>query len=408
MFPTMNLSFYDLWISKLKILTFTTLYPNSVQPRHGIFIQERLRHLAKMDDISIQVVAPVPWFPFKSKRFGKYSLFSQVPKSEVLSNLKVIHPKFPVLPKIGMSISPILLAGFTYRAIRKIQKQGYDFDVIDCHYFYPDGVAAVLLGKILKKPVMVTARGSDINLIPNYYLPRKLIQWAAKNAQSVATVSENLKEKIALLGISLSKINVFRNGVDLKKFTPLEREKIRKQLNVSGFVMLSVGNLIELKGHHLVIEALSRLEGATLFIAGEGEMQRKLKLLANDLNVSDRVIFTGNVTQSELCELYNAADVLVLASSREGMANVVLESLACGTPVIATDVGGNREVVQNNEMGLILSDRSTESIVTGVQSILKKGRSRERIRAYAESLSWSEVSLQLKQCFNNICYNPVN
>lgn len=404
----MRLSFPDLWICKLKILTFTTLYPNAVQPRHGIFIQERLRHLAMQGNITIKVVAPVPWFPFKSRCFGKYAIYSKVLPAEVQADIEVYHPKFPVLPKIGMSISPLLLAGFAYPAIRKIQKEGYDFDVIDCHYFYPDGVAAVLLGKLLRKPVMVTARGSDINLIPEYFIPRKFIQWAAKNAQCIAAVSENLKEKIASLGTPLAKINVFRNGVDLDKFAPLDRNEIRRQFKLSGFTLLSVGNLIELKGHHLVIEALPRLQDVTLIIAGEGEMQSKLKSIAEDYNVTDRVIFTGNVTQTELCRLYNAADALILASSREGMANVVLESLACGTPVIATDVGGNREVIRSDELGLILDSRSTESIIMGVKTIIKQGRSREGIRAYAESLSWNETSLKLKECFNTICFNPAN
>lgn len=357
-------------------------------------------------DISFRVVAPVPWFPFRSKTFGRYSVYSSVPRREVRSEVMVYHPKYPVLPKVGMSISPVLLAMFTYRVLQKIQRGGYDFDIIDSHYFYPDGVAAVMLGKWLDKPVMITARGSDINLISKYYIPRKLIQWAARNARQIATVSQSLKDNLAELGVDKSRINVFRNGVDLTKFRPLDRDVIRNEMGLTKFTILSVGNLIELKGHHLIIEAMMNLPDVELIIVGEGEMRNRLETMASDYGVDDRVSFMGNVSQSELCKLYNSADVLVLASSREGMANVLLEAMACGTPVIATDAGGNREVIQGSNAGLIISVRCSEAIVSSIGQLKKQYPPRRSIREHAETLSWDDTSTSIKSCFNSICTNP--
>ncbi len=345
----------------------------------------------------------MPWFPFKHKKFVKYAVYANVPRQEEYSGIQIYHPRYPVFPKIGMNIAPLLLAGFTYQLLKKIERKGYNFDLIDAHYFYPDGVAAAILGNWLDKPVMITARGSDINLIPKYYLPRKMIKWAAHRAKKIAAVSESLKCELAGLGLEKSEIEVFRNGVDLNKFRPLNRTRIRQELNLSKFVLLSVGNLIELKGHHLVIQAMNKLPDSVLMIVGEGEMRHKLEKLALQSGVGDRVRFLDNVSQSELCKLYNAADVLVLASSREGMANVLLESLACGTPVIATNVGGNREVVQDREVGLILKTRSVEDIVSGIRSLKSSYPSRDSVRKYAETLSWSEISSSIKKSFSEIC-----
>lgn len=391
----------------MKVLTFTTLYPNESQPRHGIFIGERVRHLNDLEGLSFRVVAPVPWFPFRIKKLSKYSVYSTVPQQEVRSEIRVFHPRYPVLPKIGMSLSPILLAAFTYRYLKSIQRDGYDFDIIDSHYFYPDGVAAVILGKLLNKPVMVTARGSDITLIPNYYIPRKLIQWAANNARQIAAVSQSLKDSLMGLGVDGSRIDVFRNGVDLVKFRPLDRDTIRHEMGLTRFTLLSVGNLIELKGHHLIIEALRHLPDTMLIIVGEGVMRSKLKKTASDCDVNDRVRFLNNVSQPELCKIYNAADVLVLASSREGMANVLLEALACGTPVVATDVGGNSEVIKSNNAGLIISDRNTNAIVSGVNQVKNQYPARQIVREYAETLSWEETSNLIKNRINSM-YTNIN
>jgi len=348
------------------------------------------------------VVAPVPWFPFKSERFGSYSRYARVKKNKIRQGVNCFYPRYPVIPKIGMTVAPILLAIAAYPMLKKIRDDGYDFDLIDAHYFYPDGVAAILLGKCFAKPVAITARGSDINVIPDYSLPRKMIRWAAKKSAAIITVSGALRDRLLDLGVESSKINVLRNGVDLQLFAPMPREQIRSQFKLSRPTLLSVGNLIELKGHHLVIEALCELPEFELLIIGDGEQKRYLSQLVIDLGLSDRVRFIAPVKHAKLIEYYNAADILVLASSREGLPNVVLEAMACGTPVVATDVGGIPEVVLAPEAGEVMQQRDSSEIVRAVRLIQENPASRQKTRQYAEQYSWTETATGQLRLFYNM------
>lgn len=258
-----------------------------------------------------------------------------------------------------------------------------------------------MIGKLLNKPVVVTARGSDITLIPNYWLPRKMIVWAAQQADAVITVCQDLKEHIIAFGVTPEKIHALRNGVDLQFFTPKDRQSVRAQLKLDRLTLLSVGHLVELKGHHLVIEAMKKLDDCHLIIAGDGKEMANLKNLANEYGVSERVTFLGAISHEQLVTVYSAVDILVLASSREGWANVLLEAMACGTPVIATKVSGTPEVVTSPKAGLLI-ERSAEAIVSAVQAMQKAMPSREGTRAYAENYSWNSTVQGILALFNKI------
>ena len=389
-------------MSPIKILTFSSLYPNAAQPTHGIFVENRLRHLLESGEIEVKVVAPVPWFPLASPAFGKYGNFAKVPMHEVRHGIEIWHPRYWVLPKIGMSIAPLLMARAVRETVRNIREQGFDFDLIDAHYFYPDGVAACMVANSLGKPFVVTARGTDINLIPRHSLPKRWILWAAKKSRAMISVCQALKNEMAKIGIAADKVTALRNGVDLDFFNPGNREEIRKQLNISGTALLSVGYLIERKGHHLVIEALSRLPDVRLYIAGEGEMSAQLRKLASILGVADRVIFLGALDRESLRRYMIVADALVLASSREGMANVLLEALACGTPVVATPLWGTPEVVAVPEAGVLTRDRSVEGIVEGVNRLFAHYPSRDATRRYAEKFSWEDTTRGQLEIFRRV------
>lgn len=379
-------------VTRRKILTFTSLYPNDTQPRHGIFVEQRLRQLAASGRVELRVVAPVPWFPWRHPRFGRYARYACAARDEVRHGLSVSHPRYPSIPKIGMTLAPFLLAAATAPTLRRIIQEGYDFDLIDAHYFYPDGVAAVMLGRRLGRPVIVTARGSDINLIARHRAPAALIRWAARHAAGLVTVSQALKESLVALGVSADKVTVLRNGVDLKLFDPVEREAERRHLGLANATLISVGNLVEGKGHDVVIKALTQLPRTTLLVAGEGPQERALKTLAQTLGVVERVRFLGNVTQQELCRYYTAADVLVLASAREGWPNVLLEAMACGTPVIASRVGGIPEIVAAGGPGILVNDRTPEAIVAAVRALFADPPDRTRTRRYAEEFSWDATT----------------
>ncbi len=386
----------------MRILTFTTLYPNQVQTTHGLFVERRLRYLLELEGIEAIVVAPVPWFPFKSAKLGRYADYSRVLKKENRHGVTIYHPRYPLIPKVGMTIAPVLLAFAVLPFIKKMMVNGGDFDLIDAHYFYPDGVAAAIIGKVLNKPVVITARGTDINLIPRYFLPRKMITWAAHQSSGIITVCEALKTELINLGVKGKKIKALRNGVDLSAFFPMNRGKMRLKHQITQPTLLSVGHLIERKGHHLVIQAMKDLPEYHLLIAGDGEESQSLQLLAVTEQVADRVRFLGTLTPRELVEIYSAVDVLVLASSREGWANVLLESMACGTPVIATNIWGTPEVVTTPDAGLLMSERSATAIVKAINEIMESYPSRETTRRYAEEFSWDETVDSVSDMFRGI------
>lgn len=373
----------------ISILTATTLFPNAEQPSHGIFVETRLRHLTAGGKVCAHVLAPVTWAPPVLSRFRK---LRQVPDRELRNGLTLEHPRYLVIPKIGMNLAPHTLYRAMRRRLRQLQDAGFRPDLIDAHYFYPDGVAAAWLAREFRLPLTITARGTDINLIPEYPRPRRLILEAAERAGAIITVCQALKDRLTELGAPAEKITVLRNGVDLNAFRMKDRDVLRARLGLKGFVVASVGLLIERKGHHLVIQALADLPDTTLLIAGSGPERQNLEALAARLGVGDRLRFLGNLDQSALCDVYNGADALVLASSREGWANVLLEAMACGTPVIGTAVWGTPEVIARPEAGILMKDRDAHSIVESVHALRQNLPERAATRRYAEQFDWQATT----------------
>ncbi|MBS4050051.1 MAG: glycosyltransferase family 4 protein [Methylomonas sp.] len=380
-------------MNPINCLVVTTLYPNSIQFRHGVFVETRVQHLSRSGRVNIEVIAPVPWVPFKSMFFPEYSKLVDVPRYELWHGLNVYHPRYLVVPKIGMLATPIFLAITLFWEILHLNNKGHKFDIIDAHYYYPDGVAVAIVAKLLKIPLLITARGTDINLISNFTIPRKMIVWASKIARFNLAVCEALRRRMVDIGFDETATGVYRNGVDLNLFHPFfMRDEMRQKWNVRRHLLISVGYLIERKGHHLLIEAMSSLPDYELFIVGDGEWREKLELLAKQHAVQERVRFIGEVPQQQLPELYNIADALVLASSREGWANVLLEAMACGTPVVATRIWGTPEVVQAPEAGVLCKERSVQGIIEAVECLFDNYPDRQKTRQYAEKFSWQETT----------------
>lgn len=388
---------------KIKTLLFSTLFPSSVRPGHGIFVETRLHELLKEDKVETKVVAPVPWFPFSGARFGEYGKFAATPRFEYRNGIEVFHPRYILPPKIGMNIAPYALAQAALPVIRKIIKDGFDFDLIDAHYYYPDGVAAHFIANALKKPFVVTARGTDLNLIPQYAYPRKLIIETAEAAYASIGVSHALTKRLVEIGADPKKLKVFRNGVDLACFHPVNRAKTQKKLGWTGqFTLISVGNLVENKGHHIALNALCQLPNYYLAIIGTGPEENELRRQASSLGLSDRVEFVGHVPQNELKNYYGAADILLLASSREGWPNVLLEAMACGTPVIASRVGGIPEVIKTQEVGLLVDERSADSFAAAVSHLGSTLPDREFVRNYAAQFGWQATTQAQHELFFEI------
>jgi glycosyltransferase involved in cell wall biosynthesis len=385
----------------MKVLLFSSLFPSSVRPVHGIFVETRLRELLKTGEVQAKVVAPVPWFPSKAARFGDYARFAASPRFEERNGLEVFHPRYALLPKVGMNLAPYTMALGALPTLKRLQKQGFDFDLIDAHYYYPDGVAARLLAKWLGKPFFVTARGSDVNLIGEFARPKALMLATARAAAGSIAVSQALADRLLALGAPADRVHTLRNGVDTARFAPQPRDVARRRLGLreDGRYLLMVGNLVELKGHAIAIEALAALPDLELLCVGAGPELAALQALAQRLGLAERVRFVGQVGQGDLKWWYSAADALALCSSREGWPNVLLESMACGTPVIATRVGGTPEIVTTAAAGQLMASRDAPALVAAWQALMAHRPARADTRHYAEGFSWDATTQGQLQLF---------
>lgn len=379
-------------VATIRLLTFSTLFPNAARPNHGVFVENRLRQLVASGAATSTVVAPVPWFPSTSPWFGDWARHARAPHAEQRNGLTVLHPRYPVLPGIGMSLAPWLLFRAMLPVVRAMHAREA-FDAIDAHYLYPDGVAAVWLGQRLGLPVVITARGTDVTLIPRYAMPRRLIRGAIRDSAALIAVSAALKAALVDLGAPPDKVTVLRNGVDTTLFRPpADREAARRALGLSRPTLISVGLLIERKGHHHAIEAMRQLPEFGLLIVGEGPEHARLAGLIDRFGLGDRVRLLGPQPHAELPSLYGAADALVLASSREGWANVLLEAMACGTPVVASNIPGNPEVVREAAAGVIAEANTPDGFAAAVRRLFAALPDRAATRAYAEQFGWDETT----------------
>jgi teichuronic acid biosynthesis glycosyltransferase TuaC len=387
---------------RLRILTFTSLFPNSVDPTLGIFIYQRSAHLARYPGINVAVVSPVPWFPrwLKTRRWRSKS---EIPSEEKFGTLVVHYPRYPLLPKVSMPFHALFMFLGSLACVRRLNRTA-KIDCIDAHFVYPDGLAAVLLGKVLGVPVTVSARGSDINYFPSFKLIRPMIRWTLAHADRIIAVSAFLKDAMVSLGANPDKIRVIPNGVDADLFRPMSRDEARSNLNLPpGMLLLvSVGALIRLKGHQSLIRAFGKIAQRhpqwKLYILGEGPLRSELESLVCELNLQHRVYLPGKWPNEELPHWFNAAEVSLLMSEREGWPNVLTESLACGTPVVATRVGGVPEILHSPELG-ILVDQNVESISEGLEKALAKNWDREAISKQTRERTWATVAAEMEAVF---------
>jgi teichuronic acid biosynthesis glycosyltransferase TuaC len=384
---------------RLRILVYTSLFPNSVQPLAGTFVRERLRYLREFVDMS--VIAPVPYFP-SWLHFSRWRNWARIPHSENCGGFDTKHPRYLVIPKLGMATHGVSMFAGTLRQVCDRLKEA-DFDLIDAHYVYPDGFAATLLGTFLKKPVVVSARGSDINLFSQFRVIRPLIRQVLGRAQGLIAVSQALKEKMVRLGCRNENLAVVANGVDPHKFAPQPRLDMRRKLGLPDDrkIVIAVGHLDKNKGFHILIDAIARLKssGVMLVIVGEGPRRGYLESRIEELGLNDDVKLMGTVPHDELAPWYSAADVFCLPSSREGCPNVVLEAMACGRPVVATRVGGIPELVVSPNFGTLV-ERTVDGFTSALKDALHKDWDDDAIAAHARSHSWDNVTAQIMDVYS--------
>ena len=387
----------------LPLLVFTTVFPNAVQPHHGAFVAQRLRGLlAAAPETTARVVAPSPWFPFASRL--RPAARPKLPRREVRDGVEVEHPRFFSLPLVGKCLDGAFLALGALPRLLRLRRQGFAFVAIDAHFAYPDGLAAVLLGRLLRVPVVLTLRGTELLLAPRR-LRRPQMAWALRRAARVIAVSPELAALARELGVPDERLRLIPNGVDAELFRPTGRAAARRELGLpeEAPILLTVGSLGERKGIHLVLEALAALAGRFpglryLVVGGEGPEGAwggELRRRAEDLGVAGRVLFAGPRRRRELPAWYNAADLFLLPSSLEGSPNAVLEALACGTPVAATPVGTLPELLAEPGAGLLIERRDAAAVAEAVTAALERPWDRDRVRDRVAARTWEAVGAEV-------------
>lgn len=374
----------------LRVLTLSTLFPDATRPGFGVFVERQTLGLAARTGIEVEVVAPVGRPPWPVTLHPHYRDRTAAPRHQNRNGLSVHRPGFRVWPRLGDAGAARRLVAAVLPLARSLR-----CEVVDAEFFWPDGVAAMHVARALGLPFSIKARGSDIHYWGARPAIRRQMLEAAEASGGLLAVSEALKRDMAALGMPGDKIRVHYTGIDLERFRPQPRDALKAALGVSGPLIVTPGNLVPLKGQALAIEAVGELPGATLLIAGEGPERAALEARIVATGLSGRARLMGAVPPAEMPSLLAAADLMVLPSEREGLANVWIEALACGTPILVPDVGGAREVVDRPEAGRLVP-REAKAIAAAARGMLAFPPAPDAVRKAAERFSWERNASELE------------
>lgn len=392
------------------IAVYTPLFPSAGQPQAGLFVRERMFRVAPPEQLV--VVSPRPWFPGQGLiRRLRPNYRPPTAPHEVQAGVDVWFPRFLSLPGIGRRFDALSMALCTWPLMRRLRRER-GLALIDAHFAYPAGEAAGLLGRWLGLPVTLTLRGTEVRHFADRVLRPHALR-ALALATRVFSVSDSLRRAALAAGAEPAKLHVVGNGVDLTKFRRLPRAEARARLGLApgAPVLISVGGLVERKGFHRVIELLPRLRerfpGLVFLIVGgpspEGDIGARLRAQVAALGLDETVRFLGPLAPEALHGPLSAADVFVLATANEGWANVLLEAMACGLPVVTTDVGGNREVVNEARLGSVVPFGQPAALEAALAAALTADWDRDAIVAYAQANDWSRRVAVLRHHFDQVC-----
>ena len=396
-------------MTRLRILCISTMFPNPRMPVHAQFVKQRLDAVSRLADII--VVSPIPWFPGEAW-IPHYANRHGVPARAEATAYPVHFPKFFSPPMILKPVDGFALAWCVYRFIRKHGLQG-KIDLLDCHLAFPEGFAGALLSKWLKLPYVVTLRGHDINDLHRFPVRVRQVVYALKHSNRYFGVAQALVDGAVRLGAPPEKGFASTNGVDSERFRPTAKAKARQALGLDPSLryMLSVSHLVPRKGVDILLRAQALLRDAgrsdlRFIIVGkggeEGNTEGELRKLAESLGLAAQVIWAGAVLNTDLHLWYSAADVFCLASEKEGWPNVVLEAMACATPVAAFATWGVPEIITSPDLGSLVLRREPEAFSAAIAAALETRWDAERLRAYALENSWTKVAEGLEKHFRAV------
>jgi len=374
----------------MRILVFTSLFASTRRKGRGKGLLRCCAALTKLCEV--KVVAP--------------QLRGDLPAHEWLDGVEVFRPRWRHVPKIGVFFDGYQHARLGARAVAELAGR-YDFDLIDSHWLYPDGFGAMLLGRRLGKPVVLSGRGTDVNEYCFRWPHRFFARRALRGATHLVAVSRPLKEKMIAAGAPADRIMVVHNGVDREVFHPAGRQVARGELGLPAkqIVLVSVGALLEAKGFQHLVAGMARLPAETpthLYIAGPGSYGAELKRVAEASGVGDRLTLLGFLRQDELARWYQAADFFCFGSLREGCPNVVIEALACGTPVLSTPVGAVPDLIEDERCGLLFAAGSPGAFARALGDALSRKWDRAHIAERGGRRSWDDVASEVHALFKRV------
>lgn len=391
------------------ITVLSSLFPHRQRPTAGIFIRERMFRVAQ--ELPLTVVSPQAWWPGQALiRWWQPGYRLEGDAVERVDGIDVYRPNALCIPGLARHWDGRAMALAAYASLKRLKAAGR-CSVIDAHFAYPDGYAASLLADWLDLPYTITLRGTEPRHLRDVRLRERILR-ALHGAARVFTVSNSLREVGIAAGVPAERFEVVGNGVDTKVFRPVSRQEARRQLNIPDHVkvMCTVGALVERKGFHRVISLMPKLSqrfsGLTYLAVGgaspEGDWSERLQRQAREAGLGDSVRFLGALTPDELRIPLSASDVFVLASSNEGWANVILEAMACGVPVVASDVGGNAEVVCKRTLGTVYPFGDDAALQSALEEALSNTWSAECLVGYAEANTWDTRVARLVEMFRSI------
>jgi teichuronic acid biosynthesis glycosyltransferase TuaC len=375
-------------VKRLRVLSLSTLYPTDHTPNFGVFVERQMQAVAARGDVDLVMVNPLGLPPFPLWLLGRYRALTRLAREELRGGVRVLRPRFRLFPAAARRNNAANEARAVLPLARMLHGEA-PFDLVDAQFFWPDGPAAMRVARALGLPLSIKARGADIHYWGLKPGVANQVREAALAADGVLAVSGGLADDIAALGVPRERITIHRTGLDRAVFRPLDKAECRAKLGLplGKPVLATVGALIPRKGQRFAIEALAELPEAILVLAGAGGDEAELRRLAASLGLTERVHFLGAVPHGELPVVLSAADVFVLPTASEGLANAWVEALACGTPVVTTPIPGARELLTDPAWGTMV-EREGGAIAAAVEEILAAPPSREEVQRGAEGFSW--------------------
>ncbi|SIO07814.1 Glycosyltransferase involved in cell wall bisynthesis [Parasphingorhabdus marina DSM 22363] len=384
----------------LRILTLSTLFPHAGAANFGIFVERQTAELNRRAEADVTVINPVGLPPWPLSKLSRYRDMVGLATHELWNGLRLFRPRFPLIPGMSGKSNPDRI----YRAILPLVRQLHEenpFELIDAEFFYPDGPVAMRLSEQLDIPFSIKARGADIHHWGNQPGCQDQILAAADKAAGLLAVSCALKQDMIDLGMIGDRITVHYTGVDQSQFQPVNREKMKAEMGIAGPLLICTGALIPRKNQALIIKAMTAFPNARLILAGSGPEETNYRRLADRLGVAGQVQFMGNVPHQKLAALTAAADIAVLVSRSEGLANAWVEALACGTPIVISAAGGAKELLANPDAGRIVEE-NPDAIAEAIRSILASPPDQQAVRDTVSGFSWESNGDQLLAHFQRI------